>query len=465
MSLRLLHYADIENAYDDPERIGRLASVVRRRRDETTLVCGAGDTTAPGVLARETDGKHACRFFRAVDPDVSTFGNHEFDLGAESLRELVAATPQQWVTANIRVGDGARPFAAERGVQRTAVVSAGTERVGVVGVSDPRSIRDHPVADGVTVVDPLEAAADAVDACLADGVDFVVVLSHVGTIDDELARLEGVDAVLGGHVHDVRSNVVAGTPVVHVGERAELVSEVRLTEGTPEVVLHRVPDAPVATDVETAYRELFAEIGLDETVVTLETPVARNTAARYPESRVGNTVADAYRWAAGADVAVCHAGMFRAGPPLSGDVTVGDLRSLTPFDNEIHATQLTGAELVTLFENLATPSTGAKEPDVIAHVSGASLSWRRTAADIELVSATVAGTSPDPEAAYEVAAPSFAFASGSFPPLARDRIETTHGHQRDVLVEYVRRHGFRSKRDGRMEAVVDTASDAVDSLR
>jgi len=32
MALRLLHYADIETAYDDPERIGRLAGLIARRQ-------------------------------------------------------------------------------------------------------------------------------------------------------------------------------------------------------------------------------------------------------------------------------------------------------------------------------------------------------------------------------------------------------------------------------------------------
>lgn len=37
MTLRLLHYADLEAAYDVPERVGRLATAVRERRDERTV--------------------------------------------------------------------------------------------------------------------------------------------------------------------------------------------------------------------------------------------------------------------------------------------------------------------------------------------------------------------------------------------------------------------------------------------
>jgi len=52
VSLRILHYSDIENAYDEPERIGQLAAVLRARRTPDTLVVGSGDNTGPGVHRR-----------------------------------------------------------------------------------------------------------------------------------------------------------------------------------------------------------------------------------------------------------------------------------------------------------------------------------------------------------------------------------------------------------------------------
>ncbi|MFT4885767.1 MAG: hypothetical protein ACI8U4_003295, partial [Natronomonas sp.] len=48
--VRLLHYSDIENAHDDPERVGRIAGLIDERRGADALVCGTGDNMAPGVL-------------------------------------------------------------------------------------------------------------------------------------------------------------------------------------------------------------------------------------------------------------------------------------------------------------------------------------------------------------------------------------------------------------------------------
>jgi 2',3'-cyclic-nucleotide 2'-phosphodiesterase (5'-nucleotidase family) len=101
--LRVLHYADLETVYDDPEHVGRLAECINELRDENTMVVGAGDNTALGSLALVTDkGRAQARpFFDAVRPDAETFGNHDFDHGTDSALELADRTPQQWLCANV----------------------------------------------------------------------------------------------------------------------------------------------------------------------------------------------------------------------------------------------------------------------------------------------------------------------------------------------------------------------------
>jgi len=235
---------------------------------------------------------------------------------------------------------------------------------------------------------------------------------------------------------------------------------VTLTGDAADVVLDDVAEAAVAPDVADAYRELLAEVGLDETVARAEAPLPRERADCYPESGIGNTVADAYRWGADADVAVFNALQLRAGPPLSGAVSVGDLRGAVPFDNEIHTATLTGEEVLSVLANLATPGD---DLEVFGHVSGATLSWRRTAADLDLASATVAGEAPEPSDTYTVAAPAFAFQKGLFAPLGPDRIEATHGRAHELLVGYVREHGL-SGADGRMRTTDDDAPESVHSL-
>ncbi|MFC7071862.1 bifunctional metallophosphatase/5'-nucleotidase [Halovenus rubra] len=463
MSVRILHYSDIENATDDPQRIGRLTRCLRDHRDDRTLVCGTGDTTSPGLLSIETGGEHAHRFFEAADPDFSVPGNHDFDSGVDRFRDIAAESPQTWLIANL--ADGDRPVAHDLGVRATAVTTVGTERVGFVGVTDPGTLADHVTSGELTVTDPVAAAEDAV-ADLPSDLDYVVVLSHAGSRDDDIARIDRVDMVLGGHDHERRADTVAETPVAHPGERGERLTEAELTGEGATATLHDVTEYPVAEDVAGTYRELFTELGLNEMLTDVDSPVGRDRNDRYPETPIGNFVVDSIRWAADADVAVVHPLMLRSGPPLEETVSVGDVRSTTPFDNDLHSTCLDGDELVALFESLASPEFLELDAEVYGHVSGATLSWRRDDDGLELLEATVDGERPDATESYTVAAPSLEFISdGLYPVLTEECIEVDHGSQHDALVGHAREQGIDSEIDGRMQVASDTASGEFRSLR
>ncbi len=114
MVLRLLHYADLEDTYDDPAHIGRVAGLVDQLSDEQTVVIGAGDNIAPGSLGLATNCQHTLPFFEAIDADVETLGNHDFDYGTETLLSVIRASPQTWLCVNAYDGDAL--FGGDAGV-------------------------------------------------------------------------------------------------------------------------------------------------------------------------------------------------------------------------------------------------------------------------------------------------------------------------------------------------------------
>jgi 2',3'-cyclic-nucleotide 2'-phosphodiesterase (5'-nucleotidase family) len=257
---RVLHYADLESAYDDPERIGRLAGLVRSRRDGETIVVGSGDNTGPGVLALKTNGRQSLDFFRAVDPDAETFGNHEFDYEPETTRGLVRESPQTWVCAN--AFDGDEPFAVEEGVVPWTVVGTTSSQVGVFGVASPDTGDISPPAASLSFTDPIDAARDAVAALRERDVDRVLGLSHCGDDDDLAAAIEA-DAICGGHYHEPREDVVAGTLVVRPGTSGEHLVEVDLDTDRP-----RRPGTPLPTVRSTRGSQTVCASGCGRSVST-----------------------------------------------------------------------------------------------------------------------------------------------------------------------------------------------------
>ncbi|SFL15338.1 2',3'-cyclic-nucleotide 2'-phosphodiesterase/5'-or 3'-nucleotidase, 5'-nucleotidase family [Halogranum rubrum] len=376
MVVRLLHYSDLERAFDDPRHAARVAAVVDERRDSQTMVLGTGDNTAPSVLGVESDGRQALDFFNAVGTDFETFGNHDFDYGLDATRALVRDAPNEWLTANI-FDDGGERF-GDPLTEPWVVTDVDGTRVGLVGVSTTETTTTSPRAASLTVTDPVDAAVDAIAELRAAGATFVVVLAHVG--DARLAAAVDADVVLDGHCHDPVVSTHGGTTYVRTGDGGTQVTEVRLeADETPEVHTHVVDDAAVVPD-ETLLQALSTRItaaGLDEVVSHLDDPIDRDDeAVNCGESRIGNVVTDAIRWATEADTAVIPAGGFCAGPPLSGDVTALDLRRVAPYDDVFQVVECTGADLRATVRDLSLVDL---EPDLaetcFGHVSGMRVVW------------------------------------------------------------------------------------------
>ncbi len=448
--MRLLQYSDIENVHDDPVAVARLAGTIESLRDDRTLVCGTGDNVAPGVLPLVSRGEVALDFFEAVSPTVETFGNHDFDFGPERTAEIVRRSPQRWISANVR-RDGA-PFAD---VDPWHVERIGNASIGFFGLTDPTTPSVGDSEDELEFIDPIDATREAVEALRERDVDYVVALSHLGRADERLAAAFDIDLILGGHVHSERIERVAGTILTRPGSGGGTLLEVDLRSG--DVTRHVVADGPKDADLERIYRDRLAEAGLDTVVGHVSEPIARTDSEAFRgESRVGNFVADAYRWATeraiGTTVPVVglqNSGGIRTGPPLAGDITAADLISLVPFDEPLIVAELSGSELRSVFSEAAdTPGFG--ESDWWhAHVSGAKLVYDHD--DEKLLDATVAGEPIEDDTPYRLAASEFLLhTTVEFPTLTHTQVIERLETQYEVLIEFAETVGIDPVVEGRI---------------
>ncbi|MFC9090754.1 bifunctional metallophosphatase/5'-nucleotidase [Nocardiopsis dassonvillei] len=182
--------------------------------DERGVVAvNAGDMYLPGpeFAASREEG---APFYDALaaaraDYDAVSMGNHEFDFGpdvyADFLEQLGGDAAV--VAANVDVSAEPRLAAlAEAGrIAPSTVVEASGHEVGVVGALYPpldtiTSPRDVVVED---LVAPVQAE---VDRLTAEGVDKIILLSHLQGIayEERVAReLTGVDVIVAGGGHEV----------------------------------------------------------------------------------------------------------------------------------------------------------------------------------------------------------------------------------------------------------------------
>ncbi|WP_436927794.1 bifunctional metallophosphatase/5'-nucleotidase [Halosimplex amylolyticum] len=445
MAPRLLHYSDIENAFDRPERVGRLAGTIESIRDSETLVVGTGDDTAPGALALEQRGRQALDFFERVAPDAETFGNHDFDYALADTRAVVRESPVDWVSANVRV-DGER-FA---GVDAVTTVDRGGDRVALVGVSGP----GISLPPAVSVSDPVEAVRAAV-ANLDTDPDWLVVLAHTGdAVAREIARETAADAVLAGHVHDVTRDRVDDTLLVRPGANGRVLWDVELTDDGVTATRHAVPDGPLDEAMAAAVRGRMADTGLAEVVATVDEPVPRERArCLRGECALAALATDALRWVADADVAHVDTRGLRDGPPIGPDVTVADLRGIAPFEAGVFVATVSGSELRSLVDESVHPDgVDGRDFEVwTGQFSGIEIRRDSDARETEVL---FDGTLLGEERELRLAVNGYVVYTDEFETVGPEDVRELHGLQYRAFVEYARGvDDLTVEPDGRIEYV------------
>lgn len=131
--------------------------------------------------------------------DAMALGNHEFDDGPVTLASFVRVAEFPVLAASV-VPVGASPL---RGLLAPSVV---LERdgalIGVIGAVTA-STAETSSGGGVRFLSPSAMVRGEAARLAAEGVDKIVVLSHICISADRMLALEvgGIDAIVGGHSH------------------------------------------------------------------------------------------------------------------------------------------------------------------------------------------------------------------------------------------------------------------------
>jgi 2',3'-cyclic-nucleotide 2'-phosphodiesterase (5'-nucleotidase family) len=144
--------------------------------------------------------------------DAMAIGNHEFDFGPDVLADYISGVRRvPFLSANLDVSAEPRLAALERRgrIAPSTVVGRGASRVGVIGATTPLLRAISSPRD--VVVDPEVAAAiqGQVDRLEGRGVNKIVLISHLQSLQEDLAlvpQLDGVDIVVAGGGDELLAN-------------------------------------------------------------------------------------------------------------------------------------------------------------------------------------------------------------------------------------------------------------------
>jgi len=350
----------------------RLAGAVRALRAErpNLLLLDAGDQFQGTLFYGHYKGTATAAAMNLAGYDAMAVGNHEFDDGPATLARFAAALRFPLLAGNM---DATAEPALAGLVRPWTIVVRGGERIGLIGLvtEDTPSVSSPGANLRFTRLE--EAAARAVAALEAEGVNKIVVVSHSGLERErEVARnVAGIDVVVGGHSHTLlhnRAPEAAGPyPIVERGPRGEPALVVQAGQwskwlgwldlefdaagrlvrwqGNPILL-----DASVAADPAAAAEIARLDAPLEAARREIVGRSALNldpTQCRARECALGNLVAEAtLAWArrAGAVAAIQNGGGLRAGL-AAGPVSRAQVLEVLPFGNTVAVFTLSGADL------------------------------------------------------------------------------------------------------------------------
>ena len=178
--------------------------------------------------------------------------------------------------------------------------------------------------------------------------DVVILLSHCGLEDDmELAQANPwLDAIIGGHTHTLieHPSETNGVLVTQSGSHLKNATLVKIKVKDHKVVEKEaiVLDVNKVRKEKPEIRQLVNEFN-DAPTLNEAIAVAK-TKFENPEE-LGCMLTDALREVSGADFAFQNTGGIRVNYLKKGPITVKDVYSIDPFNNEVVVFQMTGEQV------------------------------------------------------------------------------------------------------------------------
>ncbi|CAE6441792.1 unnamed protein product [Rhizoctonia solani] len=372
------------------------------------LVLFSGDLFSPSVESTVTRGSHMVPVMNHISPDVSLTGNHDFDFGYPHLCKLIDDCTFPWVLSNIIDTDTnsapdklTKYQVLERNGVKVGVIGLVEEEWIATVASWPPNFKYESMAEVTKVLSRELRDPEGPHKC-----DIILALTHARLPNDiELAKQvlahsklskdssnsHGADVLFGGHDHmyyvgrgaqtwdnyDLNSTCLGseeddGVFLVKSGTDFRDLSELTLElEDTPEGsvrgkivtairgIRHSIQPSQPASPALTS----IIKNQLDSVSSSLSEPIchsltewnAKSDVVRTDESALGDWMADVLRHAyddalcvkggGPADGVLICGGTLRGDSVYSGDISLGDLLEILPFEDPIVVQALDGESI------------------------------------------------------------------------------------------------------------------------
>lgn len=360
--------------------MARLKAAIDAERTQggNLLVLDAGDQFQGSLFFTTYKGVDNAEFMNAIGYDAMALGNHEFDLGQDGLAPFLNKIQLPVLSANI---ESAATSPIHGKFAPYLVKTVGGEKIGIIGLTTPDTEAIARPGNDLRFLDAKATLQRVIPELKQQGVNKIIALTHLGYDEDKklAAELDDLDAIIGGHSHTLLANNnsrAAGAYPTLIknpsGKMVPVVTAYAYTQYLGKLELNFDDDgnlksasgAPLRLDASIKPDEQLAKriAEMAKPIEELKNRRVAETAklidgsassCRKEQCPMGDLVTNAMLERVrdqGITAALINGGALRASIK-EGEVTMGDVLVVLPFQNTVATFQLKGSDLRAALEN------------------------------------------------------------------------------------------------------------------
>lgn len=382
----VLKFVQVNDVYEiaplNNGKVGGMARVAHirdsiKKENPNTFLFMAGDFLNPSLVGtlkvdgERVYGRQMIETMNAMDFDLVTFGNHEFDIPEAALQQRLNESNFQWVSANVLqvTEKGNFPFHIQKNdsiaqIPQTFILKAkdvdGTEiKIGFISVTIPSN--PQPFVFYQDIYDEPEKAY----RLLESSTDAIFGLTHLTLAQDQelVQRLPQIQFIIGGHEHNNMLVMVGNTTIAKADANAKSVYVHTLTfnKKTDSLHLHsqlvevndKIASQPSVKKIvdkwSTILENEIKHIIPDpyEIIYKADVPLdGSDSASRSQQTNLGGIITKSMASAfSDVDGALVNGGSIRLDDKLEGDVGSMDIFRVLPFGGSVFKVELKGGLL------------------------------------------------------------------------------------------------------------------------
>jgi len=375
------------NVADSGKNVGMAKMIAYSKtlleQNPNTIFVSGGDSYQGTAMSNLTYGAPVSAMIKEMGVVASAVGNHEFDWGVEYIEKWAEEGGFDFLAANIVDAETGEPV---EWADPYKIVEKGGIKIAFIGLAHPdtTTLTKAEFVEGLKFSDPSEAAKIWVEY-LQEGKaeegtpDVIIALTHIDSVQDRetgeisgvvtaLTSVEGIDAIISAHSHTTVQGEVDGVPIVQGYKNGRGLAKLSIELDADNKVVDIVPSyidlASQTNDIVPDPEGLKIYERFNEELSPIMNEVIGEASEAFTHDSRTDNVTLLGRWSSevmrektGVQIAIQNGGGLRR-TLEAGEITMGDLYEIMPFDNTLVTMELKGSDLKKAIDH------GINNPDV-----------------------------------------------------------------------------------------------------